>query len=429
DQADDPKNLLFRSYTFPRYCRKFYPASQTKYIPATPRAYVVINYSSGTPSNSDDINSCISSPSLSGASSFFFTISSSSSSPSSSSPLSFRFHYRCTFRGSEAIGFRRMVPPDVIIGGQEKLKRHLSAISALRHANVVQLIGASVSEMKEQCTTLELIYQFVPGPTLSDCLNTSGKAAGDANDPYRHVSTWKSRMEIALGVASGLVYIHHMTGFDIVFVHNRIKSSNIILTSAASGNSPLIRAKICNFGLSRAGWRAVNNNNDNDNLGEHQRVMKEEGEEEEEEGYPYMAPELLQEGISSQKSDVYAFGVLLLELLSGTSPSAHRRAAPASIIETSAAIFGGGTEGAEVEEIEKRVRLWVDKRLNDSFPVKSTVELLRVALMCVVDDPASRPDMASVEGFLFRCIRSFRTQSFPGGDGVLSGGPSLLNGR
>ncbi|CAN0863852.1 G-type lectin S-receptor-like serine/threonine-protein kinase B120, partial [Linum grandiflorum] len=407
DQADDPKNLLFRSYTFPRYCRKFYPASQTKYIPATPRAYVVINYSSGTPSNSDDINSCISSPSLSGASSFFFTISSSSSSPSSSSPLSFRFHYRCTFRGSEAIGFRRMVPPDVIIGGQEKLKRHLSAISALRHANVVQLIGASVSEMKEQCTTLELIYQFVPGPTLSDCLNTSGKG---------QVSTWKSRMEIALGVASGLVYIHHMTGFDIVFVHNRIKSSNIILTSAASGNSPLIRAKICNFGLSRA-------------AGEHQRVMKEEGEEEEEEGYPYMAPELLQEGISSQKSDVYAFGVLLLELLSGTSPSAHRRAAPASIIETSAAIFGGGTEGAEVEEIEKRVRLWVDKRLNDSFPVKSTVELLRVALMCVVDDPASRPDMASVEGFLFRCIRSFRTQSFPGGDGVLSGGPSLLNGR
>ncbi|CAN1179838.1 Receptor-like serine/threonine-protein kinase ALE2 [Linum perenne] len=380
DHDEHPNNdSLFRSLTFPRYCPKLRPTEQTRNIPATPRT-TVINSSGATRSNSDI--SCSISSSSASPSSFFFTISSSSSSPRASFTLpNLRSCYRCIFRGRDAIGFRR--PSDII--SPEKLRRHLSATSNLHHANVVKLIGASVSEINEPCSTVDLIYQFVDGPTLSDCLNpgtgtavssSDGMSKIDVNDPYHYVSTWKSRMEIALGVASGLVYIHHMTGFNVVFVHNRIKSSNIILTSATRGGSQIFRPKICNFGLSRVGWHALDdedddNDNDNDN---HEHEHESPNVMEDEEGYSYMAPELVQQGgiAATQKSDVYAFGVLLLELLSGTRPSTYSQT---SIVETARMMFD------DEVGIEKMVRLWVDRRFNDSFPVKNTVELLRVALM------------------------------------------------
>jgi len=104
-----------------------------------------------------------------------------------------------------------------------------------------------------------------------------------------------------------------------------------------------------------------------------------------------MAPEFQISGVATKKSDVYAFGVVVLELLSGeeavkfefNDDGGYRRI---SVVETAkiAAEENGG------------VRKWVDTRLRDSFPVNVAERMIRVGLECVGDDPNERPDMGWV---------------------------------
>ncbi|CAN1265879.1 Cysteine-rich receptor-like protein kinase 1 [Linum perenne] len=380
ENDDYPSNdSVFRSLTYPRYCPRLRPTDQTRNIQATPRT-TVINYyysSAATPANSD-ISCSISSSSISTTSFSFTVISSSSSSLSraslnlSSCSLNLRSNYRCIVRGREAIGFRR---PNNIIS-PDKLIRHLSTISTLRHANVVQIIQASGSEINEPYSTVDLVYQFVDGPTLSDCLNP-GTAVSSSN-------------EIALGVARGLAYIHHMTGSDVVFVHNRIKSSNIII----SGDSKLFTPMICNFGLSRAGWHALDDEDDENHEYGIPNVT------EDEEGYAYMAPELVEQGeiAATHKSDVYAFGVLLLELLFGRTISKNFQT---SIRQSAKLAFAD-----EFGKVGPKL-LGVDTRLNYESLVN---EVLCVGLACVVKDPALRPDMAFVEGIISQSVAKFENE-------------------
>ncbi|CAN0928052.1 Chitin elicitor receptor kinase 1 [Linum grandiflorum] len=367
DQDDNPNDSVFESRTFPQYRPRPRP-TQSQYVPATPRNYGITS----TPSTSFR-------SSLISGSSFFFTISSSSSSSGSHSTQILEPHsYRTTFRGKEAIAFCRIPPPNF---SRDELKQCLSLIGTIRHANVVKLIGASMPAKWQPYVNLG----FIDAPTLSDCLTTSG------NDL---LSKWVSRMEVALGVARGLDYIHNRTGLDAVFVHNRIKSANIIL-ECSSGQ--VTRAMICNFGLAHASGETARPTMDllTTAANQQQPLM------EDEEGYPYMSPELLREGIATHESDVYAFGVLLLELISGKEPLTYRYDEASkvyvrtSIVETARAMF----------EDEEKVKRWVDGRLNSLFPAKVAMKAIQVALLCVAEDPESRPDMGFVEGLIYECRR------------------------
>ncbi|CAN0863834.1 LysM domain receptor-like kinase 3 [Linum grandiflorum] len=292
--------------------------------------------------------------------------------------------YRTVFRGREAIGFRRVPPPDF---SRDRLKHCLSLIGMIRHANIVQLIGASMPAKDRPYVSV--VYEFINAPTLSDCLTT-----GQTVDL---LSTWASRMEVALGVARGLDYIHNRTGLDAVFVHNRIKSSNILLHQCSSSGRLSTRAMICNFGLAHA---------DGETAFQYQRQPLMEDEE----GYPYLSPELLQDGVATQESDVYAFGVLLLELISGQVPLTYRRDEASgvyvrmSIVETARAMFEGDNE----DEAEEKVKCWVDRQLDNIFPAKVAMKAIRVALLCVGEDPKSRPDMGFVEGLIYECTYARR---------------------
>lgn len=108
----------------------------------------------------------------------------------------------------------------------------------------------------------------------------------------------------------------------------------------------------------------------------------------------YMAPEFQSSGTVTQKSDVYAFGVVVLELVSGqeslkyvfdTERDEYVRTSVISAARAAVGSFGG-------------VRGWVDKRLRDSYPVEVAEKLVRLALDCVEDDPNLRPDMGHVSG-------------------------------
>lgn len=165
-------------------------------------------------------------------------------------------------------------------------------------------------------------------------------------------------------------------------VHKHVKSSGIIITE------PSLNAKICHFGAAELCGET----------GEDQRQAA--GERQFEGVRGYMSPEFKASGVATQKSDVYAFGVLILELLTGEEPLRYkidRRSGNyrmVSIIETAREAVEGGGEGA----VDGRLRRWMDKRLKDSFPVDIAEKLTRVALQCVQEDPDKRPEMKWVAG-------------------------------
>ncbi|CAN6910900.1 unnamed protein product [Brassica oleracea] len=113
-----------------------------------------------------------------------------------------------------------------------------------------------------------------------------------------------------------------------------------------------------------------------------------------------MSPEFQASEVATQESDVFAFGVMMLELLSGEEPLKYMYEKSTgdfertSVIETAKAVVDGGDGG----DVEGRLRRWIDRRLADSFPVTVVEKLMRLALECVKDEAVNRPEMGRVAG-------------------------------
>ncbi|KAF4380170.1 hypothetical protein F8388_023338 [Cannabis sativa] len=304
-----------------------------------------------------------------------------SSSSSSSS-------WRCFLRGKEVIVFQRKFRRPI---EYPELQIRLSTICRSHHNSLIKLLGASISG-----NCIYLAYEYVPGASLADCLRNP------KNPSFTILSTWLSRMQIATDVAHGLDYVHHCSGLRSNFVHNHIKSSSIVIVSEES-----INAKLCHFGTSElCGEIESEVVTDSENSIETEseitaikrnpkksrsRALKLEGTR------GYMAPEFQLTGTPSQKCDVYAFGVVMLELLSGEEPLKYQRVEEGedggyrrvSVIETARAAVEGG-----------ELRKWVDGRMRDSYPVEVAEKMIRVGLDCVEEAPERRPDMGRVAGLV-----------------------------
>ncbi|KAI3983289.1 hypothetical protein MKX01_013356 [Papaver californicum] len=294
--------------------------------------------------------------------------------------------WKCLIRGKDVIIFQRKFQRSI---DSTKLRERLTAICKSHHISLIKLLGASVSG-----DYIYLVYEYVNGGNLRDCLRNS------RNPEFTVLSTWMSRMQIAVDVAQGIEYIHHFSGLDLALVHNHIKSSSVIVTE------PSYNAKICHFGTSELCGE----------ISENREVIQSSGGEIQEEiqSLPsssklkrsksvkftgtkgYMSPEYQQNGIATQKSDVYAFGVVILELLAGEEPVKFKldqengQYRSVSVVETA-------KDAIESEDFE-RIRRWVDRRLKDSFPVEIAEKLTRVALECVHVEADKRPDMRRVSG-------------------------------
>lgn len=208
-------------------------------------------------------------------------------------------------------------------------------------------------------------------------------------------------MQIATDLAHGLDYVHNNTGLNLSIVHNHIKSSSIIVTE------PFFNAKICHFGTTQlrsetdaietletgSSKRETEIKESNASFRELKRY--DSGDRHFEGLRDYMSPEFRSSGSVTQKSDVFAFGVVILELLSGEEPLKYRYDKETgdflrtSVIDTAMAATAEGREG---------LRQWVDRRMNDSFPVEVAEKLIQLALDCVHVDPDNRPDMGRVAG-------------------------------
>ncbi|KAL1295190.1 hypothetical protein HN51_056057 [Arachis hypogaea] len=287
--------------------------------------------------------------------------------------------WRCSLRDRDVVVFQRKFRSLMDI---PELRHRLALICRSHHSSLVKLLGASVSG-----NYIYLVYEFVPGASLADCLRSR------RNPSFTNLPTWISRMQIASDIAHGLDYVHNFSGSDSSacagsgFVHNHIKSSSIVVAEAEDG---VLRGKICHFGTSDLCGEAVDGGSD----GSIEKLRRSRSRTVKFEGTRgYMAPEFQITGVATQKTDVYAFGVVVLELLSGDEAlrfefdgndgESYRRVSVVDSARVMAKEHGGA-------------RKWVDKRLRDSFPVDVAEKMIRVGLECVGENPNERPDMGRV---------------------------------
>ncbi|KAJ8424054.1 hypothetical protein Cgig2_000567 [Carnegiea gigantea] len=289
--------------------------------------------------------------------------------------------WRCNLQGKEVIIFQRKLQQQL---RPQNIRQKLSSISKSHHIALVNLLGASISD-----DYIYLVYEFIHGANLADLLHNRN------NPDFTVLNTWMSRMQIVTDLANGLDYIHHNTGLDVKFVHNHIKSTSVIVTE------PSFNAKISHFGTAELCGEPVEERETTDVIDEEEKPPKSLARSNSVKfngTRGYMPPELQSTGIGTRKSDVYAFGMVLLELLSGEDPVKYRfnkerkEYVRISVADAAreAVDDGAGREGT--------MRKWVDRRLKDSFPVEVAAKITRLALDCIHVDPDQRPDMRRVAG-------------------------------
>ncbi|BAU00221.1 hypothetical protein LR48_Vigan06g032100 [Vigna angularis] len=169
---------------------------------------------------------------------------------------------------------------------EKEFKVEVEAIGRVRHKNLVRLLGYCAEGAHRM-----LVYEYVDSGNLEQWLH------GDVG-PYSPL-TWEIRMNIILGTAKGLTYLHE--GLEPKVVHRDIKSSNILLSKQWN-------AKVSDFGLAKLLG--------SDNSYITTRVMGTFG---------YVAPEYASTGMLNERSDVYSFGILIMEVLTGRNPVDYSR--------------------------------------------------------------------------------------------------------
>ncbi|CAN6271768.1 unnamed protein product [Urochloa humidicola] len=211
-----------------------------------------------------------------------------------------------------------------------------------------------------------LVFEFADNGALSDWLHGGG---GGGSRTLR----WRQRVQVAFDVADGLNYLHHYTSPPCV--HKNLKSSNVLLDAD-------LRAKVSGFGLARAVSPA-----DGGGAELTRHVVGTQG---------YLAPEYLEHGLITPKLDVFAFGVVLLELLSGKEAAfaagagGEEEALLWEVAEEALVADGG-------EEVDRaKVRAFVDPRLHGDYPMVLALAVAALALRCVAREPRERPAMDEV---------------------------------
>ncbi|KAF6162802.1 hypothetical protein GIB67_029071 [Kingdonia uniflora] len=253
--------------------------------------------------------------------------------------------------------------------GKQFFEAEISTIASVRHVHLIRLRGYC-SHMMESGGSFFVVYDLLPNGSLDTWIFPR------MGGPTGQFLSWKSRYEVAVGVARALAYLHHDCFPPIL--HLDIKSPNILLDGQ-------LRAVLCDFRLSK-----LTNEDGSEVRSKHIRGTT-----------GYIAPELLQENQISAKCDMYSYGKVLLDLFFGQLYVCLDQNGNDIYVE-------GGNSGLEQRTfhaymwerlIQKNLVGLIDKRLREDGKVdeKEAKSLVHVALWCLDEDPNRRPgDMRQV---------------------------------
>lgn len=227
----------------------------------------------------------------------------------------------------------------------------LSIIAGLRHKNLVQLQGWC-SEKGE----LLLVYEFMPNGSLDKFLYS------EADIGLSLALDWTKRYSVAVGIASALTYLHEEC--DQQVIHRDIKTSNIMLDAH-------FNARLGDFGLAKL--------LDHDKSPDSTLTAGTMG---------YLAPEYLQYGRATDKSDVYSYGVVILEVCCGRRPIEVKDGHANMLINLVDWVWGLYSKDRLIDA--------ADQRLNGAFDVESMLRLLLIGLSCANPICTDRPSMRKV---------------------------------
>lgn len=241
--------------------------------------------------------------------------------------------------------------------GKDEIKSEIGNLMSLSHENLLQLLGGYSNKELHL-----LIYEYMESGSLHQALFEQ-KITNSATELH-----WRARYEICLGIAKGLKYLHEEEEkrIKIKIVHGNINAKNILLDNTHT-------AKLSDFGLATI-------YNEEDPF----TAIKARGSR------VYMAPEHALGKAITVKADVYSYGVVVLEIVSGRSNTEYIPNQEADfLLDTAGRLHQAG-----------RIRDLVDKKLGSRFDNKQALTLLHLAMDCIKLSPTLRPSMSDVVAIL-----------------------------
>ncbi|KAB2624372.1 proline-rich receptor-like protein kinase PERK9 [Pyrus ussuriensis x Pyrus communis] len=259
--------------------------------------------------------------------------------------------FGCVYKGCLPDG-RDVAVKQLKIGGSQgerEFKAEVETISRIHHRHLVSMVGYCISDNRRL-----LVYEYVANNTLYFHLHGEG----------RPVLEWATRVKVAAGAARGIAYLHEDCHPRII--HRDIKSSNILLDNN-------FEARVSDFGLAKL---ALDSNTHIST-----RVMGTFG---------YVAPEYASSGKLTDKSDVYSYGVVLLELITGRKPvDPSQPLGDESLVEWARPLLSYALDNEDFDGV-------VDPRLEKNYVDTEMFRMIEIAAACVRHSSAKRPRMGQV---------------------------------